>query len=262
MDPGLLDSRQILEAGVQIIIHPSMSSTTEPSTLAKRGCISGIHPRGFHYIDTLYVRHYLAYNTSREGFQAEHVNYIDASKGTVKLVGQTGGAGQNNTVQIHDSNGTIEGFIFDDAPTLWNIFTHGFTFNNCTFIFNAKGFIGDATTAYFAGSSRLNGQLVLFNNCKFIYVGAGNVTLTDIAEVGCNYEFRNCTFTSNIIAIYNDIRAGSPTNSLIGTISTNGNTTASLTRPTYTNFTATSFTTHGLCTSPYYISLSQGFRSK
>lgn len=226
----------------------------------QEGIYIGNTSTGFHVINNVYIRHYLSYNTIREGLQVGHCGNVDIAKCTIKLSGQGNVAGQNNTVQVHDSNGIIEGCIFDDAPVLWNIFTHGFTFRNCTFIFNAKGFIGDATTAYFAPSARVNGQAVLFDRCNFIYIGAATTVLTDIAEPTANYEFRNCKFTSNITAIFNDIRVGA-TNSLIGTISTNGNTTATLTRPTYTNFTASDYTGHGIVKDAFYRNLKQGYRA-
>ena len=226
----------------------------------QEGIYIGNTSTGFHVINNLYIRHYLSYNTSREGLQFEHVGSADVGKVTVKLSGQTGGPGQNNTLQVHDSNGTIFDSIFDDAPTLWNIFTHGFTWRNCVFVFNAKGFIGDTSGSYFAGSPRLTGAKYTFDNCRFIYIGAGTTALTDIAEKGNDWEFKNCVFTPNITSIYSDIRGGG-SNQLIGTTTTNGNTTASITRPNYTNFTPSDYTGHGLITDSYYKALKVGFRS-
>lgn len=233
----------------------------------QEGLYGGNTSIGFHYIDTCSVSHFLAKDRGREGFQIGHCNNFSASKGTIYNVGQTGGAGQNNLVQVHDTNGEIEGFIFDGAPNLFNIFTHGFTFRNCTFIWSgSKGFIGASTSSYFSGSARLNGQKVLFDSCTFIRSQSLPGVLTDIAETACDYEFRSCSFSSNITSIYNDIRVGTPTNGLSGSILTNGNITSSLLTssiyiPVYTNFNPDDYEYHGLCISSYYYNLKQGFRA-
>lgn len=228
----------------------------------QEGIYIGNTSTGFHVINNVYIRHFLSYNTIREGLQVAHSPNVDIAKCTIKLAGQGNVAGQNNTFQIHDCNGIVEGCIFDDAPTLWNLFLHGFTFKNCTFVFRAKGFVGDiASGSYFAGSPRANGLPVIFDQCKFIYIGAGNTALTDIAEVGCNWEVRNSIFTPNITSIFNDIRAGG-SNSLIGTPSTNGNSQSSILAPSgYSNFTNTDYNGHGIVTDPIYLTAKQGFRA-
>lgn len=182
------------------------------------------------------------------------------------LSGQTGGGGQNGLLQVHDCNGTIRDEIRDGAPEFGTLFTHGVTISNCYFRWtnNNPIFFGRSDNAYFSAyANRLNGQPVLFDRCIFHCDNVGTLAqVANVAERTANIEFRDCIFSSNITALYLDTRAVGYTNSLIGTISTNGNTSAALTAPTYrANYNVyDDYLNHGLCTSAYYRSRHMGFR--
>lgn len=200
-------------------------------------CYIGHTSAPYDYINVAVVHDCFSYNSSREGTQTEHVNNLHLYNNTVILSGQTGGAGQNGLIQLHDVNGLVENSIYDGAPTPGTTFSHGITIRNCYFRWTAAAaplFIGDTSGAYFSASTRLNGLPILYDNCIFHNdSGSSLAKFATVAEKNCNIEFRNCVFSSNITALYDDIRGGAPTNSLIGTISTNGNSQAVLTAPTY-----------------------------
>lgn len=203
----------------------------------------------------------------REPFQIEHCSKVLCYNGTSYFTGNSGLGGQTNLIQIHDSNGTIENWIFDGAPNLWNLFTHGFTFRNCYFRWTngLGGFIGNTDSSYFGPVStnpRLNGLLVLFDNCVFHADTPGNVaTLTDVAERFCNFEFRNCQFSTNILALYNDQRGASPPNLLIGTPTSNGNTYVNWTRPEYAHFDITEHKRYGTVTNYNHVQRGMGWKT-
>ena len=230
-------------------------------------CYIGNTSSGFHYINTATVHDCFTYNSQREGTQWEHINLLLAYKNTVINSGQSGAGGQDGLIQLHDlgPGSLVRDSIYDGAPNMGTAFTHGTTVRNCYFRWTTANplFIGDATTSYFSGSSRLSGQPQLYDSCIFHCDNVGTLAqMANVAEVGCNIEFRNCIFSNNITALYLDTRAGSPTNSLIGTISTNGNTSAAITAPTYgAGYNVYSnYLNHGLCNSSTYRGLHMGFR--
>jgi len=230
-------------------------------------CYIGNTSSGFHYINTATVHDCFTYNSQREGTQWEHINLLLAYKNTVINSGQSGAGGQDGLIQLHDlgPGSLVRDSIYDGAPNMGTAFTHGTTVRNCYFRWTTAAplFIGDATTSYFAGSSRLSGQPQLYDGCIFHCDNVGTLAqMANVAEVGCNIEFRNCIFSNNITALYLDTRAGSPSNSLIGTISTNGNSKAAITAPTYgAGYNVYSnYLTHGLCNSTTYRNLHMGFR--
>lgn len=212
---------------------------------------TGSSYNGTNYINNATFHDNFSYNSSREGTQFEHINNLNAYNNTVILSGQTGGAGQDGCQQLHDVNGVTIDSIYDGAPTPGTVFTHGLVIRNQYYRFTTLTalFIGRTDNSYFAGSPRLNGQPILYDNCIFHCSNAGTLSkLCQVAERFANIEFRNCIFSSNITALYDDIRVAGFTNSLIGSISTNGNTSASITAPTYQpNYNVyNNYLTHGL----------------
>lgn len=232
---------------------------------AQEGIYIGHTSSGYDYIQNLSLTNFLAIRRGREGIQLGHINNATVSNFTCIDVGKGGTSQQTNLMQWHDNNGVMQNGILDTAPNPFNIFTHGSTFRNILFRWTgAKGFIGDiATGSYFAGSPRANGQPVLFDGCYFWKDSVGTDVVADWAETGCNIEFRNSGFSSNITgSILGDIRGGSPSNTKTGTTSTNGNFTQSFAAPVYMSQVYSDYITHGLVTSPFYYNLGMGFRTK
>lgn len=195
-----------------------------------------------HNIGT--VTHNFSYNTGREGIQAEHVNLFTASNNTIILPGQGGTAGQTNALQLHDlgTGSRVSYNVIDNAPNIWNIFTHGTRIDHNYFSFTAadlsptrNGFIGRSDNAYFAATStRMSGDSLIVENNYFNYTGGGTLAyLTAVEERVAHIIFRNNTFSSNITHIMLDNRVSSPTNTLTGDIGDHGNVSATITAPTY-----------------------------
>lgn len=230
-------------------------------------CYIGHTSSPYDYIQTATVHDCFSYNSSREGTQTEHVNVLHLWNNTVILSGQTGGAGQDGLIQLHDVNGLVENSVYDGAPTPGTTFSHDTTVRNCYFRWttNASLFIGDSAGSYFGGSPRLNGRPLLYDSCYFHYDGPGTLAaLATVAEKGCDIEFRNCVFSTNITTLYSDIRGGGPTNLLIGTLTTNGNTQVAITAPSYVSgYNVTSdYLHHGLLdTSSLYYFKRMGYRT-
>lgn len=235
---------------------------------AQEGFYFGQTTTGFDKFENLTIHDCLSYNSIREGFQTEHVDNLLCYNNTVILSGQGGVSQQNGLFQIHDVNGLLCNNIYDGAPAVGTAFTHGTTVRNCYFRYTdntEQYFIGKAATTYFGGSSRLNGRPLLFDSCTFHLDNVGTIAFfANVAETDCDIEFRRCTFSPNILALYNDTRSTTKNNRLIGAINANGNTSAAITAPVYgPNYSLYSASTaHGLCISPAYQNLAMGYRTR
>lgn len=191
--------------------------------------------------------HCTSKDKGREGFQDQHVNEGYIFNCTFINSGQSGIAGQTNDFQVHDcAKHVIENCIFDGAPLPFNLFTHDLVVRNCYIRFTSgEGFIGRTDNAYFASPAlnNLNGIKVLFENCDIVYDdGAGGTIahMAQFAERTANYEFKNCNF-QKITAIIDDQRVAGFTNTVTGTISTNGNAVVTnIPKPTYKSTTTSS----------------------
>ena len=234
-------------------------------------CYIGATNSGYDKHIKVIVHDCFSYNSNREGTQTEHIPDLLLYNNTCILTGQETPppGGQNGLIQLHDVNGYVLNSIYDDpsaaiATNIGTIFTHGTTVRNCYFRWNnGQYFVGISTSSYFAGSPRLNGKPVLFDSCIFHFDNVGNIaSLCDFNETGCDYEFRNCVFSPNILAIFTDNRVGNFKNKIIGSLGTNGNKTATITPPGYlsANYNLYSdYLNHGLIdetTVPYSGSLS------
>lgn len=219
-----------------------------------------------------------AMNKGREAWQGEHNRKLLAYHHTNRNVGQnTGGLlEQQNLNQIHDC-GTgvntviVENCIFDGAPNLLNIFSHNIIYRNCYFRWTngQPGYIGDSTTSYFAGSPRLTGVQQLYEKCYFFADngGASVPYMNQCAEPGCNIQYKDCVSSANIGAFLQDQRVGSPANSFIGTVTTNGNTQLSWStfdqhyRPTYISDDPDDHANYCLVSHPWFHAMGMGRRT-
>jgi len=221
----------------------------------------------FAATDSVYIEDVFITDKGRDGLQLGHITDIYVNRFTCYDVGKTNTSQQDHLVQIVDSNGLIENSIFDLAPRLCNLSTHGITFRNCLFVFNDAseiGFIGRTDNLVYYPTARHNGQPILFDSCYFLDL-SGNSTgaLINVQERIANVEFLNCVFDTPKSTLFQDTRVAGFTNSLVGTLTTNGNTTVStLEQPTYMSTTLTDYDTHGLITSPFWLNLHMGNRTR
>lgn len=176
--------------------------------------------------NSLILVHVAGKDKGRNGFQHKWGTKTRAYNHTYRNVAQVADTAQNQAFQIEVSADTIMyDFIFDGVKYPFNLFTHDLIVDGGFTRFTVgAGYIGESED-FWPGNPNLNGIKVIFKNHTFIFDNAGTAYLAQWAETGCDLEFQNCRFSDNInSAIVQDIRGGSPTNSLIGTTTTNGNT--------------------------------------
>lgn len=198
--------------------------------------------------------------------QYGHITALHLKNNTYYNGGKLNQSGQNHLIQVVDANGLIENCIFDGAPRICNLSTHGITFRNCLFRYSSateRGFIGRTDNLTYYPTARHNGEPILFENCYFIAdTGAILTGILDVRERIADVEVRDCVFSSNIVSLFTDLRVAGFSNDLIGTISTNGNTSSSLlTVPTYTNFDVADYANHGLLTNNDWLQEGMGYRT-
>lgn len=170
--------------------------------------------------------HCAAKDKGRNGFQHKWGLKARCYNHTYRNIAQVADTAQNQAFQVEVSKDTIlYDFIFDGAKYSMNLFTHDLIvdggFTRWTV---GAGYIGVASD-FWPAHANLNGVKVLFRNHTFILDNGGAAGyVAQWAETGCDLEFQNCRFSANINAsIVQDIRVGG-SNSLIGTTTTNGNT--------------------------------------
>lgn len=179
--------------------------------------------------DKIISLHNRGRNKGREGFQVKWAVDFVAYNNTYRNVGQhSSDTAQQHGFQWEVSNGIMYDMIFDGCKRPFNIFAHGCTLDGgFTRYTGSKGYIGDAQD-FWPAHARLNGVKILIKNHTFIKDSEGTDYLAQWAEEGCDFEFKNCVFSDNIPSgIFEDIRSGG-SNSLIGTTTTNGNTSVPL----------------------------------
>jgi hypothetical protein len=217
------------------------------------------------------IKDNLVYNKGRECIQVNGHNFADIKNFTGVTCGAAAINGQDYLLQVQNSNGRVAYSIFDGAPELVNLATHNVTISFCYFRWNGStsnlnGYVANYLTSYstYVGYTNPPGGggsgKILFENCIFdpdnavtnmLFVDDPNVTI----------EFKNCIFKTNITNLFFDNR-GASNYSLIGTKTTNGNSTlADPENPTYNNLLYSSESTHGLVTNDLYYWMGLGYRS-
>lgn len=227
----------------------------------------------FSTIDYCEIVNCLGYNKLREGLQLTHVaNGVNpvcsiTENCTFYMVGQNSSMPeQQYLAQIHNTNGYCKRTIFHKGNRPANIFTHGYTFEDCYFEWDTDDpiYIGKLKDAGAFGSSAIggNGLPITFRRCYF-NPSVNQTRLARILETDANVNFEDCYFntriSSGIVAnMISDERLGSPSN----TISNTGYTVGPpLSSPTYMNFDPDQEDTHGLLTSQFWLSKHFGYRT-
>lgn len=217
-------------------------------------------------INNLTIRNLYGAEKGRE-LQLTHCLNFLLSKGTCYNQGQSNIPGQRNLVQIHNSVGRIEYYIFDMAPDFLNNFCHGVTFYRCYFRWSgAYGGLqgklrGTASVPAFGPSAAgANNQPNIYQECTFDPIN--NVTwMRDIREDECDDKYIDCAFSTRIANAHLDNR----TDKLSFSLSETGSTffaPGAGTIPTYENHDWQQEQTHGLVNSVYHKSLGMGYRVK
>jgi hypothetical protein len=200
------------------------------------GIYLGSTSANFARVDLGFITQAGIRNKGREGIQFNHVADLHLYNSTAVNVGVTVANPHNHLFQIFCSNGVVENCIFDGGPVMGNFFTHGVTIKNTYFRFTSAGaYFGRSDQLSYAGEAEFNDEPVVFENCIIHWDGAGVLPhVAWVEERQANIEFKNCIFVGNITTLYYDTRAAGYTNTLIGTLTTNGNTViSSLSAPSY-----------------------------
>lgn len=186
-------------------------------------------------------------NKGREPLQFKWCEQSRVYNHTYRNVGQVSDTAQQHGIQVEVSKDTIiYDVAIDGCKRSINLFTHDLIVDGGFIRWTSSdGYIGKAET-FWPGNANLNGKKVLFRGVTFIRDITGSGYVAQWEETGCNLEFQNCVFSDNInSSIVQDNRAGSPTNTLTGTTTTNGNTSVAKATllaqlPTYVSDTITS----------------------
>lgn len=191
----------------------------------------------FGVYEMVALLHNYSLDSQWDGLQIGHINDVRIYNLTFRNVGLLEEVPHDHLFQVNDSNGVIENCMFDIGPKLSNLFAHGVTFRNCHFripaVYSSMGYVGRTDNLAYYPTSRHNGLPVKFENCTFQAVGGTVDYVLSIAERIADYEFEDCGFDGVDVGIYDDIRTAGFSNSLIGTLSTNGNYTDTFPEPEY-----------------------------
>ena len=197
---------------------------------------SGLSTEGEHiYLgnvstETIFKNNVLLHNSGLDmGREAVQIKWSERSRiynNTYKNIGQVSDVAQQHALQIEVSSDTrFYDNVFDGAKRSVNIFSHDIIVKGGVIRWTSTdGYFGKAST-FWPGNPKLNGLPVIFDGVTFIRDISGSGYVAQWEETGCDLTFINCRFSDNINAsIVDDNRAGSPTNVLTGTTTTNGNT--------------------------------------
>ena len=215
----------------------------------------------FSYIDSFILYHAFGTNKGRDALQVNNHLALDIQQCTFYDNGKADIAGQNRLVQVQNCNGTIKNCVFDGAPELFDIFTHGVTFENCYFRWDSDddGYIGKLTSQY-TGVDTENNQPLTFRNCIFDPSVTQTRQLIVVVEDECNVVFEDCQFGTNCNGqnTYLDNRTDKVTYSITET----GSTAYTGGTPTYKSLNINDENTHGLLGSCTQRTLGMGYRTK
>jgi len=208
------------------------------------------------------LSHLLGYDSEWDGIQIVNAVDFTLTKSTFVNSGTDNTASQNASLQVQNAYGTVEDCIFMDAPQGLRFSTHELVFRN-----NYVQWTGNTANeiiSYYGNYSASNRLMVnpitteiLIEDCDFVattWTGA----LFDVLDPDVSITIRNCRIVG-ATSLFNDSRGGSPA----GTLTDGGGNTfgATIETPTFSNFTPTDFTGHGLLTEQTNHQKGRGFRT-
>lgn len=211
------------------------------------------------------MTHCLGLNAGWDPIQVGHADSIHIRKSTFYGGGLVNQAGQDHAMQFVDVNGLVEFTVFG-GQRAFNLSTHGLTISDCYIEINDAseiGFIGRTDNLSYYPTARHDGRPILFLRC---YIkdrsGSSSGALVNVQERIADVEFRDCIFDTTKSTLFQDTRVAGFTNSLIGTLTTNGNSIGSIPIPTFISTTTSDYTTHGLINQSWFIEKKIGYRFK
>ena len=210
------------------------------------------------------IEHCFGYESEWDGMQIENATDFYANKLTIINGGTDDTASQNANIQVQNAYGTVENCIFMGAP-------QGFRFTSQEILFDNNyvhwtGNIGNEILDYYgnyAASNRLmvdpTGKEITISNCDFVADTWAGALLT-VYDPEVNITVSNCRI-AGATSLFGDSRGGGPT----GTLTDGGGNTfvsaSEIPTPTFSNYTPTDFTGHGLLTEEYHHALGRGYRT-
>lgn len=210
------------------------------------------------------LSHLLGYSSEWDGIQIQNAVNFTLTKSTFVNSGTDNTASQNASLQVQNSYGTVEDCIFYNAPQGLRFSTHNLTFNNNYVHWTAN--TANQFISYYGNYASTNRLMVdpivttvTISNCDFkatTWTGA----LFDVLDPNVNITITNCRIEGPT-SLFQDSRGGSPT----GTLTDGGGNTfvssGTIPVPTFSNFTPTDFTGHGLLTEATHHALGRGYRT-
>ena len=202
------------------------------------------------------------YDCEWDGIQIQNAVNFTLTKSTFVLSGTDNTASQNASLQVQNSYGTVEDCIFYDAPQGLRLCTLQLVFRN-NYVHWTSNIANQIIDYYgnYADTNRLmvtpGSTEILIEDCDFVattWTGA----LFDVLDGEVNITIRNCRI-SGPTSLFQDSRGGGPT----GTLTDGGGNTfgATIPTPTFSNYTPTDFTGHGLLTEATHHALGRGYRT-
>jgi hypothetical protein len=204
----------------------------------------------------------LGYNSGREAIQIACAPNFSLRKSTFHTAGTTGTSAQDALFQVSNAYGTVEHCIFMNAPQALRFSTHDLFFRN-----NYVQWTGNKAneiTGYYATYASTNRLMVnpittqiLIEDCDFVattWTGA----LFIVYDPNTSITIRNCRI-SGATSLFQDARGGSPA----GVLTDGGGNQfgATIETPTFSNWTPTDFTGHGLLTEVTNHQKGRGYRT-
>lgn len=207
----------------------------------------------FSYFTKSIYRNIFVYLKGRDGGQwNNHLNAL-ISNVTFHDVGKlaSAAADQRQLIQLQNFNGIVKDSIFDGAPALGNIFSHGVIIRNCYFRWKSGPlYIGNLLANYTAPLTA-NNQPIIIEDCIFD-PEEPVANLIRVAEDDCNIILRNNRVSSLVSNDFSDERVDKLSYSLQST----GNNTITyntIDPVTYKTLDVNDYANHGLITTvPYY----------
>lgn len=257
------------------------NSTTPPTSSANYQTINYSFGRSFNasteqlYIGStstssyaihtdLTLSHIFTYESGWDPIQIGNATDFSLTKSTFINGGNLGVSGQDNGLQVSNAYGIVEDCIFMNSPVGFRFSTHELIFRNnyVSWTNNEANAIIDYYLNY-ASTNRLMVDPVvteiLIEDCDFVattWTGA----LLNVADGEVDITIRNCRIEGPT-SLFTDARGGSPT----GTLTDGGGNTfvssGTIPTPTFSNYTPTDFTGHGLLTNSYHHALGRGYRT-
>lgn len=210
------------------------------------------------------IENCFGYESEWDGMQIQNATDFYGNKLTIINGGTDGTSSQNASLQLQNSYGTIENSIFMGAP-------QGLRFTSQEILFDNNyvqwtGNIGNEILDYYGNYSASNrlmvdpsGKSITISNCDFVATTWTGALLT-VYDPEVNITVSNCRI-EGATSLFGDSRGGGAT----GTLTDGGGNTfvsgGTIPTPTFSNYTPTDFTGHGLLTEAYHHALGRGYRT-